>query len=88
LDAIGIGTNGDTAVLPAGTSPVRVTNVGGHVLHQNEATPVRVTNVGGHVLHQYEATPVRVTNVSAQVLYTRAAEAATGQTIVAFIGTG
>lgn len=88
LDAIGIGTNGDTAVLPAGTSPVRVTNAIAQVLHQNEATPVRVTNAHAHVLQQNEATPVRVTSVNAHVLYSVPAEAPAGQTIVAFIGTG
>jgi hypothetical protein len=55
LDAIGIGTNGDTAALPAGTSPVRVSAASAQVLQQNEATPVRVTNASAQVLHQYDS---------------------------------
>lgn len=89
LDAIGVGTNGDTAALPAGTDPVRITQATAHVLEQDNTTPVRVTQATAHVLEQNSATPVRVTQMAAHVLYTRIPDRiGAPQTVIATIGTG
>lgn len=89
LDAIGVGTNGDTAVLPAGTSAVRITQATGNVLLQDDTTPVRITQATANVLHNKNDTPIRITQATANVLYTRVPERiGAPQTIIAAIGTG
>ena len=76
-DAVAVATNGDTAVLPAGTSNVRATTVVAEALTTNNSTPVRITGVSTEALVTNNATPVRVTGMAVEVMYTAAAPTGT-----------
>jgi hypothetical protein len=51
-DAMGVGTNGDTAPIPTSTTPIRVTAADGQVLYKPTLGPVRVTTVDAMVLYK------------------------------------
>ena len=70
FDAVGVGTNGDTAPIPAGTSAIRETTINAQALVTNDATPVRLTTINAQALMKNDATPVRLSTINAQVMYT------------------
>lgn len=69
-DAVGVGTNGDTAPFPSSTANIRLTTSTAAALAKYDATPVRLTTAALETLAANDATPIRFTTCSVSVLMT------------------